>query len=109
MKAMKMPSRFAFRFRSFVMLTSLATSLLVGCPAGTKTTVEAGIIATIDPSKCSEVRPDAGAPAVSSGDTLLLDCANLTGSGTIRIEFPRKAWWDAKLSRVPSIDAGPGK
>ncbi len=105
MKTMLMTNRRVFSVVASLTLFSTAIAMLTGCPQGAKTTVTAGVTATVDPAQCAEVRPTGGA---LSGDTVTLDCANLTGSGTIRIEFPRKAWWDAKLSRS-SVDAGPGK
>lgn len=102
MKTMQMPSRRAFHVLAFVSLMSLGPSLLVGCPPGTKTSVQAGVTAVIDPEHCQEAREDRG------GNSVLLDCTTVTGSGVIRIEFPRKNWWDLKLAHS-GIDAGPGK
>jgi len=102
MNRMQMPSRRAFRVATFVSLVSLATSLLVGCPAGTQTTVQAGVTAVIDPQHCQEAKEDRG------GNSVILDCMTVTGSGVIRIKFPRKNWWDLKLAHS-GIDAGPGK
>ncbi len=89
---------------------SLVTAMLmVGCPAGTQTAVEAGISATVDPAHCQEAKPDAGGDPAGP-NTVALDCVNLGGTGTIRITFPRTAWWSIKLaSSDAGIDAGPGK
>ncbi len=97
-----MKSRRVFNLVAFLSLASTATAMLVGCPAGTKTTVQAGVTAVIDPANCQEAKDDLGGPSV------LLDCTTVTGSGVIRIEFPRKNWWDLKLSHS-GVDAGPGK
>lgn len=102
MKPMQMPSRRVFNVVAFLSLASVATTMMVGCPAGTKTTVQAGVTAVVDPANCHEAKEDLGGPAV------LLDCTTVTGSGVIRIEFPRKNWWDLKLSHS-GVDAGPGK
>ncbi len=102
MKPMQMPDRTAFRVVALLSLASLSTGLLLGCPPGTKTTVTAGVTAVVDPEHCKEAKEDLGGPAV------LLDCTTVTGSGVIRIEFPRKNWWDLKLSHS-GVDAGPGK
>ncbi len=102
MKPMKTPSRHAFRLFAALSLASTAMTMLVGCPAGTKTTVQAGVTAVIDPVNCKEAREDRG------GSSVLLDCTTVTGTGTIRIEFPRKTWWDLKLAHS-GVDAGPGK
>ncbi len=102
MKKMQMPSRHAFRLFAAVMVATTAVTMLVGCPPGTKTTVQAGVTAVIDPEHCKEAREDRG------GNAVLLDCTTVTGSGVIRIEFPRKSWWDLKLSHS-GVDAGPGK
>lgn len=102
MKTMQMPSRHAFRLFAAMVMASTAMTMLVGCPAGTKTTVQAGVTAVVDPEHCQEAKEDRG------GNAVLLDCTTLTGSGVIRIEFPRKSWWDLKLSHS-GIDAGPGK
>jgi len=99
---MQMPNRRAFHVAAFVSLMSLSTSLLVGCPLGTKTTVQAGVTTIIDPQHCQEAREDRG------GNAVILDCTTITGSGVIRVEFPRKNWWDLKLAHS-GIDAGPGK
>lgn len=102
MKRMQLPSRHAFRATLFVSILSLMTGVLVGCPAGTKTSVQVGVTAVVDPEHCREAKEDRG------GDAVLLDCTTVTGSGVIRIEFPRKNWWDLKLAHS-GIDAGPGK
>jgi hypothetical protein len=102
MKTMKMPSRHAFRLFAALSLASTAMTMLVGCPAGTKTSVEAGVTAVIDPANCKEAKEDKG------GTSVLLDCTTVTGTGIIRIEFPRKGWFDIKLSHS-GVDAGPGK
>lgn len=102
MKKMQMPSRHVFRLFTAFTLATTAMTLLVGCPPGTKTTVQAGVTAVIDPEHCQEAKEDRG------GNAVLLDCTTVTGSGVIRIEFPRKSWWDLKLSHS-GVDAGPGK
>lgn len=99
---MQLPNRNAFRLFAILALAGPMTTVLVGCPAGTKTTVQAGVTAVIDPEHCKEAREDRG------GTSVLLDCMTVTGSGVIRIEFPRKTWWDLKLAHS-GIDAGPGK
>ncbi len=80
----------------------IAMGLALGCPQGTKTTVQAGVTAVISPEACKEAREDRG------GTSVILDCTTVTGTGVIRIEFPRKNWWDLKLAHS-GIDAGPGK
>lgn len=104
MKKIPLSSIFAFALTGLVVVGGL------GCPVGTKTSVEAGVSATVDPTHCKEVQGDAGL-ALNTSSTVLLDCSTLTGSGTIRIEFPRRSWWDIKLAAGDggAIDAGPGK
>ena len=88
-------------------LSLLTAVAVIGCPAGTKTTVEAGIGATVDPQNCQEVKGDAGE---IPGPNVLLNCVNVTGTGTISITLPRAAWWNIKLaSSDAGKDAGPGK
>lgn len=73
--------------------------------AGTHTTLEAGVSTIIDPAHCQERKGDSGE---TSGPTVLLDCVNISGSGTVKIEFQRASWWEVKL-RTSNVDAGPGK
>jgi len=97
-----MKSHRVFNLVAILSLASTAMAMLVGCPPGTKTTVEAGVTAVVDPANCKEAKEDTG------GSSVLLDCTTVTGTGVIRIQFPRKSWWDLKLSHS-GVDAGPGK
>lgn len=97
-----------FLVTALLSVLSIFVTVTTGCPQGTKTTVEAGLSANVDPAHCQEVRGDAGEVP---GQNVALDCASLSGTGTIRIVFPRSAWWDIKIasSDAGPADTGPGK
>lgn len=93
---------------AFLLASLEGAALLLGCPPGTKTSMELGVTATVDPTHCTEVKGDAGLVLNTSSD-VALDCTTITGSGVVRIVFPRKSWWDIKLASSPGSDPGPGK
>lgn len=80
----------------------LAVILLLGCPQGTKTTLDVGVRVGTD--TCKE---DRSAPA--SNEYAFLDCADVSGEGRIRVQFPRTEWYTMRARAVGTVDAGPGK
>ncbi len=80
---------------------------VLGCPPGTKTSVEAGVSVKVD-SFCKEDRTSPAA-VQQPPDLALLDCPSVEGSGTVRVLFPRKAWLTIRHEGLGAIDAGPGK
>ncbi len=79
--------------------------VLFGCPPGTKTSVDAGITVSVDPT-CKEDRASPAALAAPPEQALLL-CPTVGGTGSIHVVFPRKSW--LAMKDVAAVDAGPGK
>ncbi len=88
---------------SIIALGGFCFATALGCPTGAQTSVEASVTALVDPTHCKEAREDVG------GATILLDCTSVTGTGILKVTFPRRAWWDMKNLRADAGDAGPGK
>lgn len=97
---MKDPLKTYMRFVTWAMFTiaSTFTILLLGCPPGTKSSVD--LTVQVDPEHCKEDKDVTTTP----GDLALLDCT--TVGGTVHVQFPRKEWYAMRFG-VP--DAGPGK
>lgn len=83
----------------------LVVAATAGCPAGTQTTVQAGVGVQVDPAHCQE---SDGGPSGSSIENVVLSCSAVTGSGTVTVKFPRAAWSMVRLDGGTQ-DAGPGK
>lgn len=113
MKSTEVPSKRVFNLFATFVLATTAMTLIAGCPPGTKTSAEVGVSVKVDPAHCREQRgaaPDASATdtLVVGNENVMLDCVALEGGGTIRISFPRKAWWAIRLADV-GANPGPGK
>lgn len=100
-----MTSKRTFNITALVMLGLTTMSMMTGCPAGTKTSVDLGVQVTVTPDGCKEDRTATSAPP----DLAVLDCTSVQGGGTVRILFPRQEWQSMKGRRFGEIDAGPGK
>lgn len=83
----------------------IAATFILGCPPGTKTSIDLGVQVNVDPQHCKEDRTKPDAPP----DLALLDCTSIQGGGTVRILFPRQEWHSIKQRGIGSVDAGPGK
>lgn len=86
--------------KGFVLGLSL---LLFGCPQGTKTAVDFTVKVGAD--TCKE---DRAAEPVEN-EFVTLDCANVSGEGTVRIRFPRRAWWNIQTRDIGNTPTVPGK
>ena len=79
------------------------TAFLLGCPPGTKTVLEVGV--KVDADHCKE---DLSAP-VPDNETVAVDCLSASGEGTIKVQFPRREWYNIVTYHRGLLDAGPGK
>jgi len=108
-KTNEIPSRRGFMFSALIALIFTSISMLVGCPAGTKTSVDFTGVIKIGPDNCREDRTSETAVAAPPDQTLLTCDTGVTGEvgTTVRVLFPRKAWYDMRT--YGAVDAGPGK
>ena len=83
-----------------VMAVSFGSTLLMGCPPGTKTAVEFTVKVTAD--GCLEDK------RYVDNETVALDCQAEAG-GSVKVQFPRRQWWAIKAAQHGTNDTGPGK
>lgn len=75
--------------------------LLFGCPA--KTAVDFTVRVGVD--TCKE---DRQAEPVEN-EYVTLDCTKVSGEGSVRVRFPRRAWWSMQARDIGNVPTLPGK
>jgi len=85
-----------------VLVAFMVFKTVLGCLQGSKTTFEVGVKVGAD--TCKEDRQ-----APPENEYVFLDCLTVDGSGTIKVQFPRRQWYGIKLYGTGYDDAGPGK
>lgn len=79
-----------------------ATIIALGCPPGTKTSLDVSVKVSAD--TCTE---DKTSPQ-STSDMAALTCPAVETGATVHILFPRREW-SALRFHDPKADVGPGK
>lgn len=79
----------------------IALLAMLGCPPGTKTSAEFHV--TVSADACKEDRTGPAEP-----EFVMLECPKVEGGGVIRVQFPRREWWNMRAHDART-DAGPGK
>lgn len=77
--------------------------LSLGACKGSQTAVDFTVKVGAD--TCNE---DRAAEPVDN-EFVTLDCAKVSGEGSVRIRFPRRAWWDIKVRSIGNEPSVPGK
>jgi hypothetical protein len=75
-----------------VLVSGTALALL-GCPPGTKTTVDFTVKVGADTCR------DAGVTSPDE-DSAVIDCVKASGEGSVRILFPRSLWYRMQAPRT---------
>lgn len=94
--------KFDNRVLLFVGVAQLLGGLTISCK-GAKTSVDFTVKVGVD--TCKE---DRAAEPVDN-EFVTLNCANVSGEGSVRVRFPRRAWWNIQVRDIGNTPSVPGK